>query len=125
MFLLTLETELEIRMVEKMEDSLPDPPLLWADTGCLETLKRRAPTSSAFFNFVVTRMPFEMLGVKEGCVLKETKGRKCILILHSSPNRYLCLFQWWHRQISLCDALVHQMLLRVRQGCNRNQVEKV
>lgn len=79
MFLLTLETELEIRMVEKMEDSLPDPPLLWADTGCLETLKRRAPTSSAFFSFVVTRMPFERLGVKEGCVLKESKGRKCVL----------------------------------------------
>lgn len=62
MFLLTLETELEIRMVEKMEDSLPDPPLLWADTGCLETLKRRAPTSSAFFSFVVKGCPLKGWG---------------------------------------------------------------
>lgn len=94
MFLLTLETELEMRMVEKMEDSLPDPPLLWADIGCLETLKRRAPTSiCAFFHFVVTRTPFERLGLKEGCVLKECKGRKCIFYFaQQSRQLSVCVF---------------------------------
>lgn len=108
-----------------MEDSLPDPPLLRADTGCLETIKRRAPTSSVFFNFVVTGTPFQRFGLKEGCVLKECKGRKCIFILHNSPNRYLCL----------ClnhgtDRSAFAVLLFIgcysegdRQGCNPKQME--
>lgn len=127
MFLLTLETELEMRMVEKIEDSLPDPPLLWPDRGCLETLKRCAQTSICIcFHFVVTRTPFERLMLKEGCVLKECKGRKCIFILHSSPSSFLCVCfnHGMDRSASVMLSCIRCCPEGVRQGCNPKHMEK-
>lgn len=53
MFLMTLE--LEIRVVEKIEGRLQDPPLLCTDRQLLENSRTNVPSLVVYFSIVVTR----------------------------------------------------------------------